>query len=73
MVEGPLFRLDRLDGPPSSSIQRRYSCGPLLVIPLDCTVTIAGQGVGAGQCGLADNLDLARFPESGLCLIAQPL
>lgn len=73
LVEGPLFRLDRLDGPPSSTIERRYSCGPLLVIPLDCTVTVAGQGVGAGQCALANSLNAARFPESGLCLITQPL
>lgn len=73
LVEGPLFRLDRLDGPPSGSVQSRYGSGPLLVIPLDCTVTVAGQSVGAGQCALADSLGATRFPESGLCLIAQPL
>ncbi len=72
LVDGPLFRLDRLDGPPDPATAARYA-GALLVIPLDCTPTIAGEPVTAGSCGLAHALANVSFPESGLCLIAQPV
>lgn len=72
LVEGPLFRLDRLDGPPDAATAERY-VGPVLVIPLDCVPTIAGEPVAAGSCGLAPALADVAFPPSGLCLIAQPV
>ncbi len=71
LVEGPHFRLDRLDGAPDPAVAARYA-GPLLVVPLDCTVTIADQPVGPGQCALLDDLTDADFPTEGLSLIAQP-
>lgn len=73
LVDGPLFRLDRLDGPPDQSVLSRYDTGPALVIPLDCVVTVMGQGVGAGQCALAERLEAALFPKAGRSLIAQPI
>lgn len=72
LVEGPLFQLDRLDGPPDAVMAGRYA-GPLLVIPLDHAVSVADVAVGAGQCALAASLAEVAFPEKGLCLIAQPL
>ena len=72
LVDGPHFRLDRLDGAPDAATAGRYA-GPLLVVPLDCTVTVAGVPVAPGQCALADSLEAAVFPASGLCLIAQPV
>ena len=71
LVDGPLFRLDRLDGPPAAATAARYS-GAVLVIPLDCTATIAGEPIAAGSCGLAADLADVSVPERGLCLIAQP-
>lgn len=71
LFEGPPFRLDRLDGPPDAATVARYP-GAVLVIPLDCTATIAGEPLAAGACGLAHSLADVCFPESGLCLIAQP-
>lgn len=69
LVEGPHFRLDRLDGPPDPATAARYA-GPLLVIPLDGSARIAGEKVESGACGLAAGLDDVTF--AGRCLIAQP-
>jgi mannose-6-phosphate isomerase len=69
LVEGPHFRLDRLDGPPGAAIAARYA-GPLLVIPLDGEALVGGETVAPGQCALA--LSLGAVTVSARCLIAQP-
>jgi len=69
LVDGPHFRLDRIDGAPDAKTAGRYS-GPLLVIPLDGGAEVAGQPVLAGECALAGRIDDVRF--AGRCLIAQP-
>lgn len=71
LVDGPYFRLDRIDGAPDSATAQRYA-GALLVVPLDCTVTVGPLAVAPGQCALADSLEAIVFPASGLSLIAQP-
>ena len=68
LVEGPHFRLDRLDGPPSTATAARYD-GPLLVLPLDVALTVAGEQVEPGQCGLAHGLADVKF--TGRSLITQ--
>jgi mannose-6-phosphate isomerase len=72
LVDGPHFRLDRLDGAPDASTAARYADRPLLVIPVDAPVTLAGEMLGPGGCGLADNLSAVEFG-AGRSLIAQPL
>lgn len=72
LVDGPHFRLDRLDGRPDATTAGRYS-GALLVVPLDCTVTVGSESVAPGQCALAESLEAANFPAAGLSLIAQPV
>lgn len=68
LIEGPHFRLDRLDGPPGPAVLARYS-GSLLVIPLDGEVAVTGLPISLGECAWAPGLtDLAV---SSLCLIAQ--
>lgn len=69
LVDGPHFRLDRLDGPPDAATAARY-CGPLLVIPLDGQARIGGHPVNGGECALAQRLDQVAI--TGRCLIAQP-
>jgi mannose-6-phosphate isomerase len=69
LAEGPRFRLDRLDGPPSADTAARYA-GPLLVIPLDGTAMVEGEAIAPGQCALAQSLE--RVEPSARCLIAQP-
>ncbi len=68
LVEGPHFRLDRLDGAPAAAVAARYS-GGLLVIPLDGQAEVSGEVVKAGECALAGSLDEVVF--LGHCLIAQ--
>lgn len=69
LVDGPHFRLDRLDGIPDAEVVGRYG-GPLLVIPLNGTADVGGALVKGGECALARSLDEVAF--SGLSLIAQP-
>lgn len=72
LVEGPYFRLDRLDGAPDAATAARYA-GALLVVPLDCTLTVAGEPIAPGQCAMAAGPDAIAFPARGLSLIAQPV
>jgi mannose-6-phosphate isomerase len=69
LVDGPHFRLDRLDGAPDAATAARYA-GSLLVIPLDGEAEVDGQLVRAGECALARQIGDVSF--SGRCLIAQP-
>lgn len=72
LVEGPYFRLHRIDGQPAGHITQLYE-GPLLVIPLDCAPFVSGIAVDPGQCGQATSISEIQFPQSGQCLIAQPV
>jgi mannose-6-phosphate isomerase len=69
LVDGPHFRLDRLDGAPDAATAARFA-GPLLVIPLDGKAELDCQLVHAGQCALVAQIGDVRF--AGRCLIAQP-
>ena len=69
LVDGPHFRLDRLDGAPNAALTARY-CGAMLVLPLDAAMMVAGEVVAPGQCALAADLSEVEF--AGRCLIAQP-
>ena len=69
LVNGPHFRLDRVDGAPDAETAGRYA-GPLLVIPLDGTAQIAGEMIGGGECACVASLSDVNF--TGRSLIAQP-
>lgn len=71
LVDGPWFRLDRADGPPDADIAARYD-GPLLAIPLNGAVSVAGESVAAGECAAANALDQITIPNGVQCLLAQP-
>lgn len=70
LVDGPLFRLDQIEGEPPAAIKARYP-GALLVIPRAGTVTVAGSPIAPGGCGLAESLDEIGFAPDGVCLLAQ--
>jgi mannose-6-phosphate isomerase len=72
LVEGPLFRLDRLDGAPDAETLALYR-GALLAVPLAGAIGVAGETIAPGGCGWAPSLAAIRFADEGLCLIAQPL
>lgn len=70
LVEGPVFRLDRLDGGIEGDVWARYR-GSTLVIPQEGEVRVAGELVLAGQCAVADNLDSLEVESGAKLLIAQ--
>jgi mannose-6-phosphate isomerase len=71
LVDGPYFRLDRIDGIADATTARRYR-GCLLVLPREGTAYVGDEPVIPGQCALAYSLDDVVFDPAGSCLIAQP-
>lgn len=72
LVDGPYFRLDRLEGAPDDALRQRYE-GPLLVIPQDGPVRVTGEVIEAGGCALARSLDDVDIPPHVRCLVTQPV
>lgn len=72
LVEGPLFRLDRLDGGIGGEVRTRYR-GPLLLIPQEGQAHVSGEPIAAGQCALVDSFDSLEVPSGTKVLIAQPV
>ena len=70
LVDGPYFRLDRLSGPPSAELRSRYA-GPLMILPIDKPVTLDGEAILPGECGMADSIGDIIMDDDGICLIAQ--
>lgn len=72
LVEGPHFRLDRVDGLPDEQLAAFYP-GPLLVIPLCGGVEVAQDPVQTGQCALADSFADIRFDPAAEVLLTRPV
>ncbi len=72
LADGPLFRLERIAGQPGPEALARFGDGSVLVIPTRAPVTIAGESISPGSCGLAPSLAAIGFASDGICLIAQP-
>ena len=70
LVNGPVFRLDRLQDRPEAALAERYGDRPLLVIPRRGVAQIAATTIAVGECGLAARLADLTF--DGEVLIAQP-
>ena len=68
LVDGPAFRLDRIDDARAPGLAERHGTGPLLVLPLAGEARIGGERLEPGTCGLAPQL--ADLDVSGLALIA---
>lgn len=73
LVEGPLFRLDQVAGRPDAAVAASYAAGALLVVPRSGKLTILGEPVEPGSCGLAPAFEAIAFDSDGTCLIARPL
>ncbi len=73
IVEGPLFRLDQVTGPPDDDVIDRYGKRPLLVIPRDGAARIGSDTIEPGGCGMAPALDAVSLDAGATCLLAQPL
>ncbi|MBV1688699.1 class I mannose-6-phosphate isomerase [Novosphingobium sp. G106] len=73
LVEGPLFRLDQIEGLPNEDVALRYGAGSFLVIPTRGEARIGSEAIRPGSGGLAARFDDVAFDENGACLIAQPV
>lgn len=72
LVDGPFFRLDRVDGLPDATVAARYP-GPLLVIPRAGAFKVGGREAIAGQCALAAQFSEIEFDPAGSCLVTQAI
>ncbi|MHA6332458.1 class I mannose-6-phosphate isomerase [Qipengyuania sp. CAU 1752] len=70
LVDGPHFRLVRIEGAPSVELSGRYR-GPVLLVPIKGDYRVGGSPVAAGACALVDNI-VAIECVRGQALIAQP-
>lgn len=73
LVDGPYFRLDRVNGVADQDLLARYPEGPLLVIPVEGLVMVKGQPVPAGACAKTAGLDEISWESDALWLVAKPL
>jgi mannose-6-phosphate isomerase len=71
LVDGPYFRLDQVEGLPTTEQVAPYF-GCLLVIPRSGEVCVENESVRPGQCALAHSIDDVVFDPHGSCLVAQP-
>lgn len=67
LVEGPHFRFSQCSGAPDAEMRGRHR-GPLLALPLEGSVGIAGDVVSAGECGLAAGMDTIDFAQAARTL-----
>jgi len=73
LLDGPHFRLDRVCGPVPDALHPHYGERPLLVIPLDGPVDVAGETVAAGTCARAARIGDIANAAAISCLLAQPI
>lgn len=74
LIEGPYFRLDRVEGAPGDALRAAYD-GPLLVLPLEGIVSCGAGGAQAkgGECVCAPSLDALDFSQARVTLLARPI
>lgn len=71
LLEGPHFRVDRLDGPADAKTLGNYN-QPTIVLPVDGPVMIGGEQVEAGECAIAPALSHVSLSPGVRVLIARP-
>jgi mannose-6-phosphate isomerase len=73
LVDGPYFRLDRVDGAQPDDWRGRYAGGPLLVVPMAGGWSVGGETLPAGSCALAANVEAIGCETDALGLVAQAI
>ncbi|WP_284123821.1 class I mannose-6-phosphate isomerase [Parerythrobacter aestuarii] len=71
IVEGPHFRLDRVEGRPGDELRSKYA-GKCLLIPLAGHFAIGTVEVEPGGCALVEDIDMVDCAEDSRALITQP-
>lgn len=70
LVDGPHFRLDRIEGEPDAETLAHYPAG-VLVLPLHGEVRFGSDHVGAGECLYAASLADLDFSAAGVTLLTR--
>ncbi|QIQ87813.1 class I mannose-6-phosphate isomerase [Erythrobacter sp.] len=73
LIDGPFFRLDRIEGKPSDEVASIYD-GPLFALPLEGRIHgIGGDArAGPGECLYAPTLSALSFAEATVSLLVRP-
>lgn len=71
LVDGPLFRLDRAEGPADAALSAAYGAAPLLVIPRSAGVAVNGVPLAVGECAIAPSIDTLDLAQSAIALFAR--
>lgn len=70
LTTGPYFTLERAQGRLGDDHLTRK--GPLLVVPIDGDVLVAGENVSPGECAVASGPDAVSPADDAQCLLAWP-
>jgi len=73
LVDGPCFRLDRVQGAPDSATLARFAGNPLLLVPVAGQAAVAGETVAPGACALVSDGALISAEADALLLLAQAI
>lgn len=68
LVDGPFFRFSQSAGAPDAAMRARHP-GAVLALPLEGSVSVAGEDIAAGECGLAASLDAVDFARAERTLL----
>ncbi|MEO0061866.1 MAG: hypothetical protein RLZZ08_426 [Pseudomonadota bacterium] len=71
LVDGPLFRLDQVQGALSPTLAAAHPAA-VLVIPRDGPCRVAGQEVPPGSCAVALSVTEIDLPDTSVALLASP-
>jgi mannose-6-phosphate isomerase len=71
LIDGPHFRIDRIEGEPGTEVLGRYSDG-VLILPLAGSVGLGDIRIEAGECGWAASLEIADFGAAKTVLVTRP-
>lgn len=69
LVDGPFFRLDFCLGQPRPDMVARHR-GPLAVLPLEGNVTVGGETIAPGECGVGRHIGEVDIPADARTLLA---
>ncbi len=69
LVEGPYFRLVRVDGTDQAAWREGFGAGPVLVAPMAGMVGAEGAPVAAGECALAPNAEAIAVGKDASALV----
>lgn len=72
LLSGAAFQVDLYSGPAAPDIVQRYSCAPLILIPLSGSCSVNGTCLEPGSCGIVTHIADIRFEARSQGLLAQP-